>query len=152
MTGFMRELSSASSRNHLFTCCRPHCVQFRPSSSRTTRPGVQHTTKAPGEREKQATGTQTSGSLFRFLLAQPSISGIKTLRVFFLTTTKQTSTFHLSVLRYGLFTRKQLKNRWLLVTFYFTLSAYSGLVLGAYIYLLPNKHWTPHLCWFSEPH
>lgn len=79
----MRELSSASSRNHLFTCCRPHCVQFRPSSSRTTRPGVQHTTKAPGEKEKQATGTQTSGSLFRFLLAQPSISGIKTLRVFF---------------------------------------------------------------------
>lgn len=79
----MRELSSASSRNHLFTCCRPHCVQFRPSSSRTTRPGVQHTTNAPGEREKQATRTQTSGTLFRFLLAQPSVSGIKTLRICF---------------------------------------------------------------------
>lgn len=145
MTGFMRELSKASSRNHLFTCCRPHSLQFRPSSSSTTRPGVQHTTKAPGGREKQATGAQTSGCLCRGLLAQPPVSGQGTLGICF---DNCNANAHLSPehVRLGLWEA----NSWEpsdYSTFYCTfLPAYSGLAIRAYTCLLLTQRYTHLIC------
>lgn len=52
----MTEFNRARRRNHLLTFWIPQSVQFRPSSNRTTRPGVQQTTKAPrniGDKKKR---------------------------------------------------------------------------------------------------